>query len=139
MHERIAGLLGRSTTYSSQIEDAGASLLGVAWGGVHAADTLPEAPAQQLTCRVVNTASTNDGTGGVHWMACVELNGQRYFNDSLGTAGKQQRADLMQRYPRAQLADDDPEQKTAEKDCGVRALVVLCIAKDCGLQCYMEL
>ena len=72
-------------------------------------------------------------------MACVELNGQRYFNDSLGTAGKQQRADLMRRYPRAQLADDDPEQKKAEKDCGVRALVALCIAKDCGLQCYMEL
>ncbi len=72
-------------------------------------------------------------------MACVETGGQRFLNDSLGTAGKQQRADLMRRYPRAQLADDDAEQTKSQKDCGVRALVALCIARDCGLQCYMEL
>ena len=34
---------------------------------------------------------------------------------------------------------DTLEQKKTEKDCGVRALVALCIAKECGLQCYMEL
>ena len=60
MYEQVAGLLGRSTTYSSELESIGALLLGSAWGGVHAADTLP-APASTLTCRVVNTASTDDG------------------------------------------------------------------------------
>ena len=78
-------MLGRSTTYSTDIEDAGSALLGSAWGGVHAADTLPPA-AHHLTCRVVNTASTDDGTNGVHWCACVEEGGRRYFNDPLGAA-----------------------------------------------------
>ena len=90
MYERVAGLLGKSTTYSSELESVGALLLGSAWGGVHAADTLP-APASTLTCRVVNTASTDDGTNGVHWLACAEEAGQRYFNDSLGAVGASQR------------------------------------------------
>jgi serine/threonine protein kinase len=53
LYEQVAGLLGKSTTYSSELESVGALLLGSAWGGVHAADTLP-APASTLTCRVVN-------------------------------------------------------------------------------------
>ena len=39
-------------------------------------------------CRVVNTAETDDGTGGVHWLACAEEGGRRYFNDPLGEAGR---------------------------------------------------
>eukprot|EP01043_Picozoa_sp_COSAG02_P010875 COSAG02_NODE_392_length_23227_cov_30.763620_19_plen_76_part_00 len=31
-------MLGRSTTFSKQIEEVGASLLGAAWGGVHASN-----------------------------------------------------------------------------------------------------
>ena len=132
-------MIGRSTTYSSELESAGAALLGSAWGGVHAADTLPAGPSQTLMCRVVNTAETDDGTGGVHWLACAEEGGRRYFNDPLGTAGREQRAVLHRRYPDAQWAEDDPEQKRSEKDCGVRSLVALCIAKDCGIQCYVQL
>jgi hypothetical protein len=125
-------MIGRSTTFSSELESAGAALLGSAWGGVHAADTLPARPSQTLACRVVST-------GGVHWLACAEEGGRRYFNDPLGTAGREQRAVLHQRYPDAQWADDDSEQAKSEKDCGVRSLVALCIAKDCGIQCYVQL
>ena len=132
-------MLGRSTTYASQIAEAGSILLGHAWGGVHAADTLPTQPAAALTCRVVNTASTDDGSGGVHWLACVEQNGQRYFNDPLGTAGAAQRSSLERRYPDAQWAEMDAEQRRDQRDCGVRALVALVIARDCSVECFMEL
>jgi hypothetical protein len=50
-------------------------------------------------CHVVNTTETDDGTGDVHWLACVEEWDQRYFNDPLGTAGRKQWAVLHQRYP----------------------------------------
>ena len=131
MYEQVAGLLGRSTTYSSELESVGALLLGSAWGGVHAADTLP-APASTLTCRVVNTASTDDGTNGVHWLACAEEAGQRYFNDSLGAVGASQRRAIERRYM-------DAEQQPSQRDCGVRALVALIIARDCSVQCFMRL
>jgi hypothetical protein len=131
-------MLGRSTTYSTDIEDAGSALLGSAWGGVHAADTLPPA-AHHLTCRVVNTASTDDGTNGVHWCACVEEGGRRYFNDALGAAGRRQRADLARRYPDAEWADDDAEQRPEQTDCGVRALVALVIARDGSVDDFMHL
>ena len=124
---------------SSEIEAVGAQLLGDMWGGVHASNTLPTRPAQSLKCRVCNTAATDDGTGGVHWLACVEKDGQRYFNDSLGMAGAQQRRTLEQRYPAAQWADLDAEQKPSERDCGVRALCALVIARDCGLEEFMAL
>ena len=138
MYDQVAGLLGKSTTYSSELESVGALLLGSAWGGVHAADTLP-APASTLTCRVVNTASTDDGTNGVHWLACAEEAGQRYFNDSLGAVGASQRRAIERRYPGAQWADMDAEQSPSQRDCGVRALVALIIARDCSVQCFMRL
>jgi len=115
-------MVGRSTTFSSDLETAGAALLGSAWGGVHAADTLPTMPSQTLMCRVVNTAETDDGSGGVHWLACAEEGGRRFFNDPLGTAGRKQRAVLHRRYPDAQWAEDDSEQAKSQKDCGVRSL-----------------
>ena len=100
-------------------------LLGDAWGGVHASNTLPPMPSQELACRVCNTAATDDGTGGVHWVACVEQDGQRYFNDSLGEVGAQQRSALEQRYPDAQWVDMDAEQRPSQKDCGARVLSAL--------------
>ena len=105
---------------------------------MHAADTLP-APASTLTCRVVNTASTDDGTNGVHWLACAEQAGQRYFNDSLGAVGASQRRAIERRYPGAQWADMDAEQQPSQRDCGVRALVALIIARDCSVECFMDL
>jgi hypothetical protein len=138
LYERIAKKLGRSTTYSSEIEKVGSQLLGSNWGGVHAADTLPPV-SENFQCYVCNVATTTDGSGGIHWLACVDQGGKRYFNDPLGTAGKAQATTLRRLHSGAQWAEMDAEQKKSQKDCGVRALVTLKIAQDCGLQCYLDL
>ena len=52
-----------------------------------ARDTLPE--PGHMRAYVVNT---DESTGrGVHWLAALDVNGQRYFNDPLGVAGADQR------------------------------------------------
>jgi hypothetical protein len=33
----------------------------------------------------------------------------------------------------------DAEQRRDQQDCGVRALVALAIARDCSVECFMEL
>ena len=75
----------------------------------------------------------------MHWLSCVEQNGQRYFNDSLGAIGAQQRSALEARYPDAQWAEMDAEQRASDKDCGARVLCALVVARDCGLDAYMAL
>ena len=137
LYAQLAQQLGSSTTFGSALEAAGAALLGGAWGGVHAADELPERPAQRLTLRVVNTGTRS--SGGVHWLACAEHGSRRVFNDPLGSAGAAQRRDLLRRHPDAALADDDAEQQPQERDCGVRALVALAIAAQCGLPAFEAL
>eukprot|EP01043_Picozoa_sp_COSAG02_P073004 COSAG02_NODE_14008_length_1322_cov_1.125920_1_plen_180_part_10 len=98
LYKQIAGKLGRSTTYSSEIEKVGSQLLGADWGGVHAADTLPPV-SQKFQCYVCNVATTTDGSGGIHWLACVDQDGKRYFNDPLGTTGQAQATTLRQLHP----------------------------------------
>ena len=81
----------------------------------------------------------DDSSGnGIHWIAALDTNNQRYFNDPLGHYGKQQRAELERLQP-YQFAEDDPEQQPEERDCGVRALVAIAIGLRCGLQCFLEL
>ena len=109
-------MLGRRTTYASDLDRVGRQQVGARWGGVLARDTMPP-PGHMFY--VVNTdASTG---GGVHWIAAMDSGGQRHFNDPLGHIGKDQRHALEQLHPDAEWADDDNEQERHQKDCGVRA------------------
>ena len=99
-----------------------------------ARDTMP-APGDMSY--IVNTdASTG---GGVHWIAAMDSDGHRYFNDPLGHIGKQQRHALEMLHPDAEWADDDNEQERAQKECGVRALVVVEIGMRCGINAFLNL
>ena len=81
----------------------------------------------------------DDSSGtGIHWVAAIDIDGQRYYNDPLGHHGKQQRSELEKLQP-YQFAEDDAEQMPEERDCGVRALVAIAIGLRCGLQCFLEL
>jgi hypothetical protein len=82
---------------------------------------------------------TSDGSGkGVHLLACLDMHGNRYFNDPLGHHGRKQRRDLERLHPHP-FSEDDPEHRPDQKDCGVRSLVALVIGVHCGTQCFLEL
>ena len=100
-----------------------------------ARDTLP-APGH-MKFYVVNTDVSTGG--GVHWLAAMDVDGKRYFNDPLGMIGAEQRRQLERLHPDAMFADLDNEQEKHEKDCGVRALVALEIGLRCGLDEYLAL
>ena len=135
MYQKYARLLGKRTTYASDIDRVGRQHFGARWGGVLARDTLP-APGH-MRFFVVNTdASTGRG---VHWLAAMDVDGQRHFNDPLGMIGADQRRQLERLHPDEVWADLDAEQRREEKDCGVRALVALEIGLRCGLDKYLVL
>ena len=120
---------------STTIDAEGRRLFGQHWGGVFARDTIP-AISGAARAMIVNT---DKSTGrGVHWLACLDVDGKRYFNDPLGYYGKEQRADLETLQPHP-FAEDDNEQHPDQKDCGVRALVALVIGLRCGVQCFLDL
>jgi hypothetical protein len=73
---------------------------------------------------------------GIHWVAALDIGGQRYYNDPLGNHGKTQRAELEQLQP-YEFAENDPEQTPEQKDCGVRTLVALMIGVHCGVECFL--
>jgi hypothetical protein len=84
--------------------------------------------------------NTDESTGrGVHWLAAMDVDGQRYFNDPLGMIGANQRRQLERLHPTAIWAELDAEQEKHQKDCGVRSLVALEIGMRCGLDAFLEL
>ena len=86
--------------------------------------------------RIVNTDSS---TGpGQHWLAALDVGGQRYYNDPLGHHGRAQRAELERLQP-YEFAEDDPEQRPDQKDCGVRALIALVFGVHCGAPSFLQL
>ena len=90
-----------STTNNIELDNLGKKLFGQKWGGVYAADTVPN--------RVTGYSIVNLGTmasGGTHWVSQTK-NG--YFYDSLEENGKL----------------DDIEQSLMEKNCGQRAMAFL--------------
>jgi hypothetical protein len=140
LYDEFSARIGSSTTNSGQIDALGQELFGHFWGGVFARDTLP-AIHSETRAYVVNTdhAPRPDGSGkGIHWIACLDMHGNRYLNDPLGHYGRKQRRELEKLQPH-QFSEDDPEQMPHQKDCGVRALVALVIGVHCGIQCFLEL
>ena len=131
----IASRIGRTTTYASTLEIEGKRLFGSQFAGVFARNTMPKISNQNMGY-IVNI---DDSSGsGIHWVAAIDIDGQRYYNDPLGHHGKQQRSELEKLQP-YQFAEDDAEQMPEERDCGVRALVAIAIGLRCGLQCFLEL
>ena len=81
------------------LEREGQQLLGPHWGGVWARDTVPAVTAftNNTTAMIVNIDSS---TGpGIHWVAALDVGGNRYYNDPLGSFGKAQRAKLERLQP----------------------------------------
>ena len=100
-----------------------------------ARDNLP-APGH-MRVFVVNTDESTGG--GSHWLAAMDVDGQRYFNDPLGMIGAEQRRELEKLHPDAVWADLDAEQEKQQRDCGVRSLVALEIGLRCGLDEFLAL
>ena len=136
MYEHFAALLGRGTTYQRDIEKVGSHFFGNHWGGVFARNTMPRISTEHL----VYIANTDRAGGpGVHWLAVMDQDGDRFMNDPLGSVGSRQRRELERLHPNAKWAEMDAEQDPKEADCAVRALTALAIGLHCGVQDFLAL
>ena len=125
MHAALT-VLGRDTTYASQLDAVGREWFGRRWLGVYAQDTQP--PVARDGVGVANTGRAPPAGARVgHWVAYCDSGGRRAFSDPLGTVGRPQRSELAARFPAAQWSDDDPEMAVTGSICGPAALAACAV------------
>jgi hypothetical protein len=132
-------MLGESRTFASQLDRAGKKMFGHLFGGIFARDTLPPVLRGGRRGYLVNTdCLLGDDCGrGVHWIAVMDLDGERLMSDPLGSVGKQQRRDLNTLH-RPIWAEDDAEMAVDESTCGPRSLAALAVGLKHGKEAFLS-
>ena len=131
-------MLGTGRTFASQLDRAGKKMFGHQFGGIFARDTLPPVLRGGRRGYLVNTdCLLGDDCGrGVHWIAVMDLDGERLMSDPLGCVGKQQRRDLNTLH-RPIWAEDDAEMRVDESTCGPRSLAALAVGLKHGKEAFL--
>ena len=109
-------------------------MFGHQFGGVFARDTLPSALSAGRRGYLVNTDSIMGK--GVHWIAVLDINGERLMPDPLGSVGANQRRDLDE-LQRPEWAEDDAEMQVDESTCGPRSLAALAVGLKHGKRAFL--
>jgi hypothetical protein len=119
-------LVGHSnTTYGSELESVGKTLFKYRFGGVWAADTLPNTlDAKKFYIANVDNADQ----GGSHWIGIHD----GYIYDSFGRGAKEMNPNLGG-YG-LKKTDDDVEQSANQNNCGQRSLSFLIVCKSHGIK-----
>jgi hypothetical protein len=132
-------MLGTGRTFASSLDRAGKKMFGHQFGGIFARDTLPSVLRGGRRGYLVNTDCLlgNDCGKGVHWIAVMDLDGQRLMSDPLGSVGKKQRSDLNALHQPI-WAEDDAEMAVGESTCGPRSLAALAVGLKDGKDAFLD-
>jgi len=132
-------MLGTGRTFASSLDRAGKKMFGHQFGGIFARDTLPPVLRGGRRGYLVNTDCLlgNDCGKGVHWIAVMDLDGQRLMSDPLGSVGKKQRSDLNALHQPI-WAEDDAEMAVGESTCGPRSLAALAVGLKDGKDAFLD-
>jgi hypothetical protein len=120
----IATVGHETTTWSDELEDAGARMLGPAFRGVYANDKQPSGLAPGA-CWIYNRSMSWE-PGGTHWQAAIATGNHNFPVmrwDSFARSGRL--------HPDSFVGADDREQRREETWCGQ-----LCLAWLAGCQRY---
>ena len=128
-------MLGTGRTFASQLD----RMFGHQFVGIFARDTLPSVLRGGRRGYLVNTDCLlgNDCGKGVHWIAVMDLDGQRLMSDPLGSVGKKQRSDLNALHQPI-WAEDDAEMAVGESTCGPRSLAALAVGLKDGKDAFLD-
>ena len=132
-------MLGTGRTFASSLDRAGKKMFGHQFGGIFARDTLPSVLRGGRRGYLVNTDCLlgNDCGKGVHWIAVMDLDGQRLMSDPLGSVEKKQRSDLNALHQPI-WAEDDAEMAVGESTCGPRSLAALAVGLKDGKDAFLD-
>ena len=111
-------------------------MFGHQFGGVFARDTMPAVMQQGRRGYIVNT-DTIQGSG-VHWIAAMDIDGERMMSDPLGKIGRAQRKEL-DTLQQPIWSEDDPEMKASASTCEPRSLAALAVGLKLGKDAFLAL
>ena len=120
-------LLGKKTTYLTQLKGAGHKLFGVKFKGVYPADRVPKLNDLAPYC-ILNLDKS--GEPGSHWVSLAKLpnSDKCVVYDSFGRNYKKIMPSLnLTGNGRIINTDPDAEQRTSQTDCGARCMAWLMV------------
>ena len=129
--DSIAPMVGRKTTFLTDLSQAGHKLLGDKFMGVFPSDKIPRLTETTPYC-ILNLDNSNQP--GSHWVAIARLDDEHaMMYDSFGRPSKEI-------FPALKKSDNgliidtdyDAEQSTKQTDCGLRSLAWLAFLHEYG-------
>ena len=129
------------TTSSREINRIGRKLFKTKWLGALAADEIPN-PLRDKSYTIINLDTRASGLGGSHWVARYTEGDNRAYYDSYARAIS---TILPYAHTRARDTDLTPNVNDQEKrgvnskSCGQRSMATLLIARDFGMEAFMQM
>ena len=128
LHEVLEPVLGKTTTYSTDLLNMGKRVLGNKFKGVFASDKIPQLTDSQPYAILNLDTSTQTGS---HWLSIAKIPNQRkiIMHDTFARKTKKIIPALLNsnngKIVHADLSDK--EQTVSEENCGAQALAFLCL------------
>ena len=137
LYEKILTLVenhtGTTTTFLSDLDDAGGQMFGTKFHGVYPSDRIPQLSKNKPYC-ILNCDKSN--MPGSHWVAlCYRTKNTSLFYDSFGREPKEVIPSVFDGLNgHIESTEDDYEQDVSESNCGARCLAWLAVCDQCGLE-----
>jgi hypothetical protein len=133
----VESILGNQTTFSTDLNRVGKSLLKSKFAGVFPADQIPK--LTKRTPYAIANLDTSDESGS-HWIALARKDGKVYFYDSFGRPDKSI-LPLLGKSGNGVVVDTDHdrEQGFAETNCGARSMAWLLLFDKYGVNMAMKI
>jgi hypothetical protein len=126
--------VGTAVTSDSELNRAGKRLIGRAFTGVYASDTIPPFARTGSSYCVVNI--DNHTQEGSHWLGLAKRGTRVYLYDSFGRAASEVLPNLAASCREQGMTlvakKSKPEQTRSQEDCGARSLAWLLLFKRYG-------
>ena len=121
LKEVIYPLLGKDSTYSTELFKIGKLFFKNRFIGVYPSDQIHE--LKNMQCEIINL--DNSRQEGSHWIALARMNNKYYFYDSFGR--KHSKILKSLKIKNIINTEEDAEQHILSEDCGARCMAWLCV------------
>lgn len=131
--KQMEKLVGRSTTYLTELNKSGKKLFGPKFIGVFASDTIPK-HIPKGACLIVNL--DNSKGSGEHWLSVCKhpKKNELLVYDSFGRNLHHIIPTIFERKERIKTTEKDREQKQNQNNCGARCLAFIAIFLKYGFE-----
>lgn len=129
--KEIQDAMGKKTTTTAQLNEAGRVLFGRKYRGAWPADRIPKLRHGQVAI-----ANLDDSKGpGTHWVALAQNKKKTIIYDSFGRKGGK----ILPTIAEGVDTESDAEQSAAQNNCGQRCLAALAVFEMYGARGMLKL